>query len=131
VEEVSHSNGRVLVFHIPPRPFGNARELDGSFYMRVGESTVPMSSDRLKQIHAEVRPRRVGIVVLGILALLIISFLSFKYWNALHKLVETHQTTDSVTATVQHPSEPPVSKPLTLEELFKSDFPTSSNFRTC
>jgi hypothetical protein len=65
--------------------------------------------------------------VLGILALLAIGFLSFKYWDAFHKLLETHQTTDSATATVQHPS-PPVSKPPALEELFKSDFPNLIKF---
>ena len=53
IEEVDHPNGRVLVFHIPPRPRGIPYELDGKFLMRAGSSLVPMSVDRLRRIIAE------------------------------------------------------------------------------
>lgn len=56
LEEVAHPNGRVLVFHIPGRPRGTAYHLDGKYLMRVGESLVPMSEDRLRAIFAEGGP---------------------------------------------------------------------------
>jgi len=34
IEEVAHPEGRVLVFHIPPRPRGTAYHLDGAYLMR-------------------------------------------------------------------------------------------------
>jgi ATP-dependent DNA helicase RecG len=55
VEEVQHPDGRVLVFHIPSRPDGHPYELDGSYYMRSGESLVAMTTDQIKQIIAEGR----------------------------------------------------------------------------
>ena len=55
IEEVAHPDGRVLVLHIPPRPRGTAYNLDGAYLMRSGESLVPMSEDRLRQIFAEGR----------------------------------------------------------------------------
>jgi ATP-dependent DNA helicase RecG len=48
VEEVSHPDGRVVVFHIPTRPKGTAYHLEGKYLMRSGESLVPMSEDRLR-----------------------------------------------------------------------------------
>jgi predicted HTH transcriptional regulator len=56
IEEVSHPDGRVLVFHIPARPRGTAYHLDGKYLMRAGESTVPMSEDQLRRIFAEGGP---------------------------------------------------------------------------
>ena len=56
IEEVSHSDGRVLVFHVPSRPRGTAYHLDGAYLMRAGEALVPMSEDRLRQIFAEGEP---------------------------------------------------------------------------
>lgn len=56
VEEVSHPAGRVLVFHVPPRPRGTAYHLDGRYLMRSGESLVPMSEDRLRSVFSEGRP---------------------------------------------------------------------------
>jgi diguanylate cyclase (GGDEF)-like protein len=50
VEAVQHPDGRVLVFHIPSRPIGHPYHIDGRYLMRSGESLVPMSPDRLKQI---------------------------------------------------------------------------------
>ncbi len=51
--EIQHPDGRVLVFEIPPRPSGVPRELDGTYFMRSGESLVPMTPDVLKRIFAE------------------------------------------------------------------------------
>lgn len=56
VESVAHPDGRVLVFHIPPRPRGTAYHLDGKYLMRSGESLVPMSEDQLRRIFAEGGP---------------------------------------------------------------------------
>ncbi len=53
VEEVEHPDGRVLVFHIPPRPPGTAYHLKGVYLMRVGQTTNPMSEDRLRAIFSE------------------------------------------------------------------------------
>lgn len=56
VEEVSHPDGRVLVFMIPGRPKGTAYHLEGKYLMRSGESLRPMSPDRLRAIFAEGQP---------------------------------------------------------------------------
>jgi len=56
IEEVMHPDGRVLVFHIPPRPHGTAYHLDGAYLMRSGEALVPMSEDQLRRIFAEGEP---------------------------------------------------------------------------
>ena len=56
IEEVSHPEGRVLVFHIPSRPRGTAYHLNGAYLMRSGESLVPMSEDQLRRIFAEGQP---------------------------------------------------------------------------
>lgn len=53
VEEVAHPDGRVVVIHIPGRPLGSAFQLNGAYLMRVGESVVPMTPDRLGRILAE------------------------------------------------------------------------------
>jgi len=56
VEEVSHSGGRVLVFHIPSRARGSAYNYKGAYLMRSGESLVSMTEDRLRTIFAEGGP---------------------------------------------------------------------------
>lgn len=56
IEEVTHPDGRVLVFHIPSRPRGTAYHLDGKYLMRSGEALVPMSEDQLRRIFAEGGP---------------------------------------------------------------------------
>ena len=56
IEEVSHPDGRVLVFHIPSRPRGSAYHLEGKYLMRAGASVVPMSEDQLRRIFAEGGP---------------------------------------------------------------------------
>jgi ATP-dependent DNA helicase RecG len=55
-EEVLHPSGRVLIFHIPSRPFGQPVHHKGRYLMRAGESLVPMSPDQLKRIMAEGEP---------------------------------------------------------------------------
>lgn len=56
VEEVSHVEGRVVVFQIPPRPRGTAYHFEGSYLMRSGEELVPMSEDQLRKIFTEGQP---------------------------------------------------------------------------
>jgi len=53
IEAVPHPDGRVLVFHIPSRPTGHPYHLDGAYFMRCGESLVPMTTDQLQQIIEE------------------------------------------------------------------------------
>ncbi len=60
IEEVLHPDGRVLVFHIPPRPRGTAYHLSGVYLMRVGQALNPMSEDRLRQIFSEGGPNWLG-----------------------------------------------------------------------
>lgn len=55
-EELSHPDGRVVVFHVPPRPAGTAYHYEGAYLMRSGEELVPMSEDRLRRIFAEGAP---------------------------------------------------------------------------
>ena len=56
VEELTHPDGRVLVFHVPPRPVGTPLALDGTYYMRLGDQLVPMTTDRLRQVLEEGKP---------------------------------------------------------------------------
>lgn len=55
-DEVAHPDGRVLVFHVPSRPVGQAVHYKGRYLMRAGEELVPMSPDQLKRIMAEGEP---------------------------------------------------------------------------
>lgn len=76
IEEVGHTDGRVLVFQIPSRPRGTAYHLDGAYLMRSGKNLVPMSEDRLRAIFAEGQPdwleepSRVGLTAEQIVELL-------------------------------------------------------------
>lgn len=56
VQELNLPEGRVLVFEIPPRPTGMPMQYEGTFWMRVGESLVPMTVDQLKRIIDEGQP---------------------------------------------------------------------------
>jgi ATP-dependent DNA helicase RecG len=56
IEEVTHPDGRVVVFQIPARPRGTAYHLNGAYLMRCGESLVPMSEDQLRKIFKEGEP---------------------------------------------------------------------------
>jgi len=54
--EVVHPNGRVIVFTIPSRPIGVPLEYKGAYWMRSGDSLVPMTPDQLKRIFDEGQP---------------------------------------------------------------------------
>ncbi len=56
VDEVSHPDGRVVVFTIPSRPMGTAYSYEGAYLMRVGESLHPMTEDALRRIFEEGHP---------------------------------------------------------------------------
>jgi ATP-dependent DNA helicase RecG len=56
VEEFQHPDGRAVIFHVPSRPRGTAYHLDGAYFMRSPDGTVPMSEDRLRQIFDEGKP---------------------------------------------------------------------------
>ncbi len=53
IYELSHPDGRVLVFEIPPRPIAQPQHLDGAYLMRSGEELVPMTPDQLRRIILE------------------------------------------------------------------------------
>ena len=53
IEEVQHSDGRVVIFHIPSRPKGTAYHFAGSYLMRSGEELMSMSEDKLRKIFSE------------------------------------------------------------------------------
>lgn len=53
VWELEHRDGRVLVFEVPSRPYGQAVHVDGAYLMRAGEDTTAMTPDMLKRIFAE------------------------------------------------------------------------------
>ncbi len=54
--EIPHPDGRVLVFEAPTRPLGLPMQVDGAYWMRSGESVVPMTPDVLKRIFDEAQP---------------------------------------------------------------------------
>ena len=56
VEELQHPDGRVLVFQVPSRPIGVPLEYQGAYWMRGGESLIPMTPDQLQRIFAEASP---------------------------------------------------------------------------
>lgn len=56
IYEILIPEGRVLTFFCPPRPIGTPREYKGQYWMRSGESLVPMTPDVLQPIFAESSP---------------------------------------------------------------------------
>ncbi|MGH6663217.1 MAG: ATP-binding protein [Rhodospirillales bacterium] len=54
--EFQTTGGRVLVFYAPGRPTGRPLEYRGTYWMRAGDTLVPMSHDRLRSIMAETTP---------------------------------------------------------------------------
>ncbi len=56
VEELRLPEGRVLIFHIPPRPRGAALDHDGKYMKRSGEAIVPMNHHELLAILREAGP---------------------------------------------------------------------------
>jgi len=67
VEELNHSDGRVLVFHIPARHKGQRVRSTGDYTypMRVGESLVEMDDHKTRQILNEVQPDFSATIVEG------------------------------------------------------------------
>ena len=53
IDEIDHPDGRVLVFNIPTRPAAIALSYEGAYWMRAGESLMPMTHDQLRSIFAE------------------------------------------------------------------------------
>jgi len=54
--ELSHPDGRVVVFTVPSRPLGVPISIEGAYWMRAGEDLVPMTDDMLRAIFDENRP---------------------------------------------------------------------------
>lgn len=52
-DELHHPDGRVVVFHVPPRPIGYPSAYKGAYWMRGGEELVPMTPDLLRRIFEE------------------------------------------------------------------------------
>lgn len=57
VEEVNHTDGRVIIFDIPPHPFATAVKSNGkySYPMRVGDSLIEMSAEEFRRITDELQ----------------------------------------------------------------------------
>jgi ATP-dependent DNA helicase RecG len=55
-EALQLPEGRVVVFQVPPRPIGMPVQYKGAYWMRSGESLVPMTPDQLKRIFDESGP---------------------------------------------------------------------------
>lgn len=55
-EALQLPEGRVVVFQVPPRPIGMPIHYKGAYWMRSGESLVPMTPDQLKRIFDESGP---------------------------------------------------------------------------
>ena len=53
-QEVLHQDGRIVIFHIPSRSLGIPLHYEGAYWMRGGESLIPMTQDMLKRIFDEV-----------------------------------------------------------------------------
>src|SRR5947209_804860 len=65
VETVKHSDGRVLIFHVPSRPLACPLNFEGAYLMRVGEALMPMTPDQLRRIFEEGSPDFLARVALG------------------------------------------------------------------
>lgn len=57
-EVIDHTEGRVVVFTAPPRPLGVPIHYRGAYWMRSGDSLVPMTPDQLRRILEEAAPDR-------------------------------------------------------------------------
>lgn len=68
VEEIDHPKGRVVVFHVPPRPPARRVKSTGGFQypIRRGDSLVEMDDETTKQILNEVDPDFSAAVVEGL-----------------------------------------------------------------
>lgn len=55
-EVIDHAEGRVVVFTAPTRPLGVPIHYRGAYWMRSGDSLVPMTPDQLRRILEEAAP---------------------------------------------------------------------------
>ncbi len=55
-EELQHPDGRVLIFHVSPRPVGTPVQDKGTYWMRLGDELRVMTPEVLKRIFAEATP---------------------------------------------------------------------------
>jgi ATP-dependent DNA helicase RecG len=55
-QEILDPAGRVVIFTAPPRPLGLPIAVDGAYWMRAGDSLVPMTPDLLRRIFEEAGP---------------------------------------------------------------------------
>ncbi len=53
INEYHHDGKRVLMVRVPARLPGAAWHYNGSFLMRAGDATVPMSDEQMRRIHSE------------------------------------------------------------------------------
>lgn len=53
VQEVLINDKRVIAITVPERPVGTAISFKGAYYMRAGDSLVPMDDNQLRRIHHE------------------------------------------------------------------------------
>ncbi len=56
IEELHIHEQRVLIMQVPPRPVGRPLADNGSYWMRAGESLVPMTPEQLQRIFNEAAP---------------------------------------------------------------------------
>lgn len=54
-DELTHPDGRVVIFTIPARPVGMPVRYRGVYWMRRDEDVVPMTDDMVKRIFDEIR----------------------------------------------------------------------------
>ncbi len=55
-EAVAHPQGRVVVITVPSRPLGMPLQYKGAYWMRSGDSLVPMTQDQIRTILNEAGP---------------------------------------------------------------------------
>jgi len=55
-EILQHPDGPVIIFDVPARPLGFPIQYRGAYWMRGGESLIPMTPDMLRRIFAETVP---------------------------------------------------------------------------
>ncbi len=55
-DEIVHPDGRVLVFHAPPRPIGMPIQFDGVYWGRAGDELRALTADHLRRVFDEAGP---------------------------------------------------------------------------
>lgn len=115
IEAVEHPDGRVLVFHIPPRPTGHPYHLDGAYLMRSGEALVPMTTEQIKQItEEEMSPlaKQILYMVGGIIVVvvLLIVYVSTEHLWRTQSQSPDHKTVVEQAGSLKTPEQQPASK---------------------